>query len=58
MLLDISKAFGKVSHLKLLYKLQKYGITGTILHRIKTFLLNYTQSNVLEGEESEHGLVT
>ena len=33
-LFDFSKAFDKVSHLKLLYKLQMHGIQGKVLHWI------------------------
>lgn len=57
-LLDFSKAFDKVSHSKLLYKLQKYGVKGTTLQWINAFLSDRTQSVVLEGEESEHVSVT
>ena len=45
MLLDFSKAFGKVSHEKLLLKHHRYGIRGYVLHWIKTFLANRSQTS-------------
>ena len=44
---DYSKAFDKVNHKKLLYKLQKYGIRGFILEWIKDFLSGRQQRVVL-----------
>ena len=38
-LLDFSKAFDKVNHLKLLYKLQVHGVQGKTLGWIESFLL-------------------
>ena len=40
---DFKKAFDSVSHLKLLSKLQAYGITGNLLAWINNFLSNRTQ---------------
>jgi hypothetical protein len=57
-LLDFSKAFDKVSHEKLIYKLHSYGIHGSALFWIKSFLNNRTQKVILEGEESESAGVT
>ena len=52
-LLEFSKAFDKVSHLKLLFKLSQHGIRGNTLTWIKSFLVGRTQAVVLEGESSE-----
>ena len=52
-LLDFSKAFDKVSHLKLLFRRSQHGIRGNTLTWIKSFLVGRTQALVLEGESSE-----
>jgi len=41
--LDFAKAFDKVSHPLLIYKLTKYGISGKLLNWINAFLLNRRQ---------------
>ena len=51
-LLDFSKAFDKVNHLKLLYKLQLHGIQGQTLGWIESFLIGRTQCVVLDGDSS------
>ena len=53
-ILDFSKAFDTVSHRKLLYKLNNYGINGNIHRWIKfnTFLTQRKQQVVVEGEHS------
>ena len=56
--LDFSKAFDKVNHLKLLYKLACFGIKGTTLKWIKLFLISRTQAVVLDGESSNEVPVT
>ena len=57
-LLDFSKAFDKVSHEKLIYKLHGYGIRGKTLRWIKSFLNGRSQTVVLEGDCSEEVPVT
>ena len=57
-LLDFSKAFDKVNHLKLLFKLSSHGVKGQILKRISSFLVGRTQAVVLEGECSPEVPVT
>ena len=52
-LLDFSKAFDKVSHSKLLWKLHQYGIRGKVLSWIQAFLGNRSQPVVIDGEESD-----
>ena len=48
--LDISKAFDRVWHVGLLYKLKSYGISGPLLILIKSFLSNRFQRVVLNGQ--------
>ena len=52
-LLDFSKAFDKVNHLKLLYKIQMHGVQGNVLSWIQFFLIGRSQRAVLEGEYSD-----
>ena len=51
-LLDFSKAFDKVNHSKLIWKLRQYGIRGNVLFLILAFLGNRSQTVVIKGEES------
>ena len=52
-LLDFSKAFDKVNHLKLLYKLQLHGVQGKTLGWIESFLMGRSQTVVLNGNSSD-----
>ena len=51
-LLDFSKPFNKVNHLKLLYKLQVHGVQSKTLGWNESFLAGRTQCIVLDGEAS------
>ena len=57
-LLDFSKAFDKVNHSKLLWKLHQYGIRGHVLGWIRAYLGSRSQQVVIDGEESESVPVT
>ena len=57
-LLDFSKAFDKVNHLKRLYKLACFGIKGNTLKWIQSFLIGRSQTVVLDGESSDEVPVT
>ena len=51
--MDFSKAFGKVDRKRLLLKLHCCGINNDVITWIGYFLSNRTQRVVLEGEESD-----
>ena len=51
--LDISKAFDRVWHDALLFKLRSNGINGNLYFLIKSFLSNRKQRVVLNGQSSE-----
>ena len=48
--MDFSKAFDKVNHRKLCFKLEPYGIRGELLNWIKNNLSNKTQKVIVEGK--------
>ena len=48
--LDISRAFDKVWHKGLMYKLQQKGISGELLKILVDFLNNRKQRIVLNGQ--------
>ena len=48
--LDISKAFDKVWHEGLIFKLEHIGISGNLLSLLKSFLNNRFQRVVLNGQ--------
>lgn len=56
-ILDFSKAFDVVSHRKLLFKLQHYGINGKLSAWIKDFLIGRHQRVVVDGAASTSTLV-
>ena len=51
--LDLSKAFDRVWHEGLLYKLECCGISGNLLSLDSNFLTNWKQRVVLNGKNSE-----
>ena len=51
--LDISKAFDKVWHTGLLFKLKAYGVDGELLSLLENYLENRKQRVVLNGQISE-----
>ena len=52
-LLDISKAFDKVWHAGLVFKLKSYGGEGELLSLLKNYFQNREQRAVLNGQTSE-----
>ena len=56
--LDISKAFDRVWHEGLIYKLRRCGVSGNLLSLMKDFLANREQRTVLNGKTLEWGSVT
>ena len=55
--LDISKAFDRVWHAGLLYKLERNGISGSLLNWFRNYLSNRQQRVVINGQSSEWGTV-
>ena len=55
--LDISKAFDKVWHEGLLYKLESLGISGNLLNLFRSFLKDRHQRVVLNGQLSDWELI-
>lgn len=52
---DISKAFDKVWHIGLLYKLEKYGVRGELLEWFRNYLHDRKQYVVINGSKSNIG---
>jgi hypothetical protein len=50
--MDFAKAFDKVSHCRLLYKLEYFGIQTHPLNWIQAFLTDRTQTVVIDGVTS------
>lgn len=57
-IMDFAKAFDKVPHKRLQYKLKYYGITGNTHAWITDFLSHRTQTVILEGKHSHKIPVT
>ena len=55
--LDMPKAFDKVWHEGLLFKLKQNGINGELLNLLKSYLANRNQRVLLDGSESGWGIV-
>ena len=56
--LDISKAFDRVWHKGLIYKLRRCGVSGNLLSVIQSFLANIKQRTILNGKTSEWGNIS
>ena len=50
--LDISKAFDRVWHKGLIFKLKKWGISGTLLHWFEDYLKDRVQRVIINGQFS------
>ena len=50
---DISKAFDKVWHDEIIFKLKSYGVEGELLSLLKNYLENREQRVLLNGQKSE-----
>ena len=55
--LDISKAFGKVWHKRIIFELKTYGVNGEVLTLLTNYLLKRYQRVVLNGQTSSWELV-
>ena len=55
--LDMSKAFDKVWHKGLIFKLEQNGVTGNLLKFLKNYLSNREQRVVLNGMHSDWGSI-
>ena len=56
--LDMSKAFDKVSHAKLLQRLREFGFRGNILNWFSSYLSNRCQQTTIHGATSRPLAVT
>ena len=54
---DISKAFDKVWHEGLIFKLKRMGISGSLLEWFKDYLSNRLQRVIIRGQHSLWGLI-
>ena len=55
---DFMKAFDKVPHQRLLYKIQQYGIQDNVLGWVRSFLSDRTQTVCINNESSTTACVT
>jgi hypothetical protein len=55
--MDISKAFDRVWHEGLIYKLKGHGIKGTLLRWIQSYLADRKQRVIINGAKSEWGSI-
>ena len=55
--LDISKAFDKVWHEGLLFKLKQTGVTGNVINCLENYLKNREQRVVLNGSSSDFYII-
>ena len=53
--LDMSKAFDKVWHEGLIFKLRQHGINGKLINLLKSYLSNRKQRVIISGSESDWG---
>ena len=51
--LDISKAFDKVWHKGLIFKLKQNGVSGSLIDLLSNYLLNRKQRVVINGSGSD-----
>ena len=56
-IMDFAKAFDNVTHRRLLYKLDNYGIRGSTHKWISSWLFERSQKVVLDGQASDPVLV-
>ena len=56
--LDISKAFDRVWHKDLIYKLRRFGVSGNLLSLIQNFLANRKQRTLLNSKTSNWGTIS
>ena len=54
LIMDFAKAFDRVNHSLLIHKLQRYGIRGSTLTWINSFLKNRRQAVVVDGHQSSY----
>ena len=58
MFVDYEKAFDLIDHGFLLSKLEAYGVASNELLLLENYLNDSRQSVVMDGVQSEHGLIT